>query len=262
VEQDASRIKVLQRIKDCEARGDFNVDVEDDPPTIPIDPNKIDYLRKKWTSKFKTRWAYRLGLRFIKKLVKTKQLVIRDVIGLENLVGVDGGAVITCNHINIMDNFIVMLGLNKHFKRFSKPNQMFKVVREGNYSQTGFLGFCLRNADTLPIDQSGKNWRLNGKTMEAIKVVLAKGKKVLIYPEQSMWWNYKKPRPTKIGAFSTAAKNNVPIIPCFITMSGEENVEYTLHILPIIPPTDKETMQKQNEKLWRETYEKVYGTKC
>jgi 1-acyl-sn-glycerol-3-phosphate acyltransferase len=189
-------------------------------------------------------------------------------VGLENLKNFSGGAVITCNHINIMDNFIVLLGLDRHFKNLKKANKMYKIVREGNYSQTGMIGQCLRYCDTLPVDASGANWRLNAKSMEAVKVLLSRGKKVLIYPEQSMWWNYKKPRPQKIGAFAAAAKSAVPIIPCFITMKETDKIgadgfavmEYTLHILPLIAPAEKEIMRAENEKLWAEVYERVY--KC
>ena len=41
---------------------------------------------------------------------------------------------------------------------------------------------------------------------------------ILIYPEQEMWFNYKKPRPPKPGAYYYAAKNNVQIISCFVEM--------------------------------------------
>ena len=35
---------------------------------------------------------------------------------------------------------------------------------------------------------------------------------ILIYPEEEMWFNYRKPRPPKPGAYHYAAKYNVPII--------------------------------------------------
>ena len=38
------------------------------------------------------------------------------------------------------------------------------------------------------------------------------GEKVLVYPEQSMWWNYRKPRPLKSGAFKFAI-SSIVILP-------------------------------------------------
>ena len=45
---------------------------------------------------------------------------------------------------------------------------------------------------------------------------------MLVYPEQSMWWNYRKPKPLKKGAYTFAAKNHVPVLPCFITMEDSD----------------------------------------
>lgn len=46
IEKAADRLKVLERIKEYEEKGWFNKDVEDDPPTIPLTPDKCDYLNK------------------------------------------------------------------------------------------------------------------------------------------------------------------------------------------------------------------------
>ena len=53
-----------------------------------------------------------------------------------------------------------------------------------------------------------------------------------------MWWNYRKPKPLKPGAFDMALKNHVPVVPCFITMADSDLVgadgfpvqEYTPHL--------------------------------
>lgn len=62
---------------------------------------------------------------------------------------------------------------------------------------------------------------------------------VLIYPEQEMWFNYRKPRPCKSGAYVFAARNKVPIISCFVEIREKEKLEngqfhqtqYILHVL-------------------------------
>ena len=97
-----------------------------------------------------------------------------------------------------------------------------------------------------------------------------------MYPEQSMWREYKKPRPLKPGAFHYAAKYHRPIVPLFITIEDKpERVDaegrvnfgnYTIHILPPIYPRkeldEHDNMQylmNANFEAWRRCYERTYG---
>ena len=85
--------------------------------------------------------------------------------------------------------------------------------------------------------------------------------------------NYRKPKPLKEGAFYFAAKNNLPVVPCFITMEdsdvmGEDGFPvqaYTIHIgEPILPDSAKSVrvntrdMLNRNYELWKEIYEETY----
>ena len=89
-----------------------------------------------------------------------------------------------------------------------------------------------------------------------------------------MWWNYRKPKPLKKGAFSMAATNGVPVVPCFITMRDTDKLdengfkvqEYTIHIgKPIYPDENKSIAQNisymmaENAAEWQQTYERFYG---
>ena len=109
--------------------------------------------------------------------------------------------------------------------------------------------------------------------VRATNTILQRGDVILIYPEQSLWWNYKKPKPLKPGAFKIAAQNNVPVVPIFITMedsqiTGEDGFkiqQYTMHIEePIYPEKGlnvKENTQKMKEKnyeVWKKVYEDFY----
>ena len=129
----------------------------------------------------------------------------------------------------------------------------------------------MRNCRSLPLSSNPVVLR---ELFSAIKTILKKGNLILIYPEQSMWWNYRKPKPLKIGAFRFAAENNVPILPTFITMrdtkkrdgDGLKVQAYALHILaPIYPDPELsvaqnvEMMKAKNEQAWKECYEKTYG---
>lgn len=98
-----------------------------------------------------------------------------------------------------------------------------KYLLNPNYINAGVLLFNMKK-----IKQSGLS----------MDTALQKGNFVLIYPEQSMWWNYRKPKPLKKGAYTFAARNNVPVLPCFITVEDSDILgndgfyvqEYTIHI--------------------------------
>ena len=149
---------------------------------------------------------------------------------------------------------------------------LWKVIREGNYTSfPGFYGFLFRNCNTLPL---ATNFQTMKKFMRSVDVLLAKKQKILVYAEQGMWWNYRKPRPMTNGAFKFAVSNNVPVLPIFITMNDSEFTgpdgfpvqEYTVHILPSIM-ADKNLSSKENVEylknknfdMWKEVYENTYN---
>ena len=176
---------------------------------------------------------------------------------------------ITCNHFNPYDSFAI----EKVFREagMDKNKKLYKVIREGNYTNfPGLYGFFFRNCDTLPLSSSKRTMI---KFMEAVDTILERKDFILIYPEQSMWWNYRKPKPLKPGAFKLATRNNVPIIPIFITMEdstiiGEDGFpiqEYTINIeQPIYPDKnlgEKENtniMRDKNFEVWKKIYEDFY----
>lgn len=264
-----SREEVYERIRDLEKNGIFDLDVEQDPPTIPLTPENVDYLREKGLNRIKNVLANRMGEKYLKDLIKNKKLIIKDIKGLENLENVKTGAMITCNHFNPND----FLTIEQVFRKTNqiKTKKLYKVIREGNYTNfPGFPGFLFRNGDTLPLST---NTSTMIEFMKAVDTILQRGDFILIYPEQSMWWNYRKPKPLKIGAYKLAAKNNVPVIPIFITMEDSEVKgddgypvqEYTVNIAKPIYPDENlsikentEKMREENAKVWKEIYEDFY----
>ena len=250
------RQEILKKIEQLEKEGKFDVDVEDDPPTIVLTPENIDYLRKKMTSKLKRVFANEVGERFLDNLLKNNKLIIKDVKGMENLNKVSTGAIVTCNHFNPFDCFTI----EKIFRMSGKieEKRLYKVIREGNYTNfPGLYGFFFRNCDTLPLSS---NKRTMVEFMKAVDTLLQKGDFILIYPEQSMWWNYRKPKPLKHGAFKMAVRNNVPVIPIFPIQ------EYTVNIAEPIYPDENlstrenmEIMLNKNFEVWKQIYEDFYG---
>lgn len=271
IKQAEDRLEVLKKIKEKELLGNFNDDVENDPPTIELKPNKIDYLRRKPINAIKNKIANFIMKRGIKGFKKNNQLIIKEVIGADKLNSVKNGAIITSNHFNPFDNFAVEEAFNSSKK---KHKRLWKVIREANHTNPPVFGFFFKNCNHLPLSSNAETMK---KFMKAIKTILEDKKQtVLIYPEQSMWWNYRKPRPLKPGAFKFAVNSNVPVVPMFVTMQDSKIIggdgfpvqEYTVHVFdPIYPDpnldkkTNIENMKNQNYKLWCDTYEKVYGKK-
>ena len=105
MEKSPERLKILEKIAELEREEKWDIDVEDDPVTKTLMPNQIDYLNKKLTSKIANFFANKAGTAFYEKLIKNKQFIIKEVKGIENFLAVQGGAIITCNHFNVCDNY-------------------------------------------------------------------------------------------------------------------------------------------------------------
>ena len=270
VEKDKSRLLVLERIDEYERKRWFNKDVEDDPPTIPLTPDKVDYLNEKFINRILTRIVNVKAKKFIADLIKNKQMIIKGIEGIENFAKLENqGAILTCNHFNAFDNFAVHHAVLPYLKK--EHRELYKVIREGNFTNfPGLYGLFFRHCNTLPLS---RNFSTMKKFVSSLDVLLKRGEKVLIYAEQGMWWNYRKPRPLTKGAFKFAYDSMVPVVPIFITMEDSDIIggdgfpiqEYTLHFFPAIYPdpskSEKENiefMKNKNFDLWKECYEKTY----
>ena len=264
----ADRREIVEKIAEYEREGKFDVDVENDPPAPELLPEKVDYLCKKLSSKIKKKIANSMADRYFLNLIKKGVLIIDGVTGEEHLSVLEKGAVVTCNHFSPMDNYIVF-----HCIRKALPYKyLYKVIREGNYTNfPGLYGFFFRHCNTLPLS-SNKRTMIN--FMSATDTLLKKGESILIYPEQAMWWNYRKPRPYKIGAFRIAYKAGAPVLPTFITMQDSDIIgpdgaplqRHTFHIMPPIYPeaglSVKDGAQKMLDAAFaavKAKYEEVYG---
>lgn len=268
IAKDPYRVKIYEKIARFEREGRFDEDVEDDPPTIPLLPDEIEYLHKSFPDRCRRAAAFAGAHLYFRTQQLKRQVVLKPTEGLEHLKGVRGGAVITCNHFHPLDSFIMQLVFDHSHHR----GRLYRVIREGNYTSfPGFYGFLMRHCNSLPLSA---NMNTMKKFLKATEEALGEGNCILIYAEQSMWWNYRKPKPMKTGAFDMAVKNQVPVIPCFITMADSKYIgadgfpvqEYTPHLgAPIYPdaalsrPAAREKLRAQAEAFSRETYERVYG---
>jgi 1-acyl-sn-glycerol-3-phosphate acyltransferase len=230
-------------------------------------PDMVDYTNKKLINKIKNKIANRAATRFFENMIKNKQLIIKEIRGIENFNAVNGGKIVTCNHFSVGDNYAVWKALRPHMG----GKMLYKVIREGNYTNPPKpFGLFMRHCNTLPLSSRMPTMK---KFMKAVQVLLERGENILIYPEQSMWWNYRKPKPMQDGAFSIAVQNKVPVLPVFITMEDSDVPDgegffvqaYTVHILPAIYPDPalsrqeaKNQMKEKNYEAWVKTYEDFY----
>ena len=263
------RSEVYEKIKELEEDGKFDVDVENDPPYTPLHVGDVDYKQRKLRHKIEARLYTFYSFRYFNHQIKTGNIIIDEYKGIENLKKVKGGAIVTSNHFNPFDS----IPIHKAVKKYHHKGRLFKIIKEGNYTFPGLYGKFMRYCNTLPL---ANDFDVMREMISSVEYWLDKGHMILIYPEQSMWWNYRKPKPTKPGAFRFAAKFDYPILPTFITMretdkynkDGDNILAYTLHILkPIYPRNDlnfKENiayLQECHDKAWKEVYEATYNTK-
>ena len=260
-----------QRINLLESEGMFDVDVLDDPPTYQLMPNEIDYEQKKLTTKIKSSFANWLSQIGINRFINNGMFSIKEIKGIENWQNLKTSAILTCNHFGATDSFIM-----QKVMKACKKKKLFRVVREGNYTNPSVLKFFLRNCGVLPLSS---NMQTMKNFLRAVDNILKRGDDILVYPEESMWPDYRKPKPLKDGAFRFAIKNNVPVLPIFITMEDVEFYDkktktsrpmlaHTAHILEPIYSNPElsmaeniEYLKNKNYDMWVKVYEDFYGKK-
>lgn len=191
------------------------------------------------------------------------------IVGLEKLDNIKGGAIITSNHFNPLDSIFPRQVIRKKFHRFP-----WIVSQETNLAMTGFNGYFMNHLPILPLKNS-PNYIIKKFTPQ-LKKLIKQGEFVLIYPEEELWFNYRKPRPSKRGTFLFASQANAPVIPCFVEMQDtgkKDNAQfnklaYTVHVLdPIYPDptkshkTNSRNMAEQDYAQKCQAYEQAYGKK-
>ncbi len=263
------RARVIENIRAALSEGDTFRKVELFDPIITDEEVRriilpFDLLRKKPINKIKAYLARKLAEAFTKKVNSDTELV-----GVENALKIEGGAFITANHYNPTDSTPIRMLACECGKR--KLHDI--VVQQSNIFMTGLFGFLMKNANTLPV--SGLAEYTVNKLTPALSELLAREHFILVYPEQEMWYNYKKPRALRDGVYHWAAKFGVPIIPTFTEMRnldgecGEDGflpIKHILHIMPPIypdpslsPRENRIAMWKKDNELKRAKYEEVYG---
>jgi len=259
--------KVVANIEHDALTGNLNAKVEvNDPQFTKVQQQAVlqRYLRRDGSLTYRfnnhvSRQVAALATRYFNRRTRFE--------GLDNLREVTGGAIITSNHFNPLDNTVV----RRMVQRTSKK-RLYIVSRDTNLEMGGVIGYLMNYYDTIPIsDDKEYAGRIFPKYVQQ---ALDQQQYVLIYPEQEMWFNYRKPRPVKRGAYYYAAKFQVPIISCFVEIQDLPHVDnaefdqvsYVMHVLkPIFPDPEKSVRDNSRHMMAvdyqqkKTAYEQAYG---
>lgn len=263
------RRQVINNIKKNVAKKQFDAKAElHDPVLNNKETNKI--VSKYW--QYTKTISYRLFNPLVRVVFNIASQILTgrcSIDGIENLPD-SPTAFITGNHYNQFD--VLLIGK----LALKKRQRLFIVVEASNLAMPHLIGWAVRNFDSLPIDHDFHY--LSRIFPKKLARVLSKPGWILIYPEEELWFNYRKPRPLKKGAYYYAAKFNQPIISTFTEIQATSKRELfqrdfyktkkILHILPTIYPNPdlkiRENMQRMAEIDYRQkkaAYEKYYQRK-
>lgn len=263
------RRQVINNIKKNVAKKQFDAKAElHDPVLNNKETNKI--VSKYW--QYTKTISYRLFNPLVRVVFNIASQILTgrcSIDGIENLPD-SPTAFITGNHYNQFD--VLLIGK----LALKKRQRLFIVVEASNLAMPHLIGWAVRNFDSLPIDHDFHY--LSRIFPKKLAQVLSKPGWILIYPEEELWFNYRKPRPLKKGAYYYAAKFNQPIISTFTEIQATSKRELFQrdfyktkkipHILPTIYPNPdlkiRENMQRMAEIDYRQkkaAYEKYYQRK-
>lgn len=258
----------VENIRRAALEGRFNDKTEPFDPQISPQALKADILGyvsrlDSPVQKLKTAVARAVVRSWVRKWSEP----VNEITGIRNLLTVQGPAFLTSNHFNPFDN-----GVHRTLSRLTWRDRLVAISQGTNFVMPGLNGFVLRNIDVIPLIQDPSY--MNGAFRTLMQRNLDRNRFILIYPEQEMWFNYRKPRPGKRGAFLFAAEYGVPVVPTFVEMvdlpevvaPGFHDVKLILHVLPPIFP-DPERSARENSFIMCQAdydakvrcYEQCYG---
>jgi 1-acyl-sn-glycerol-3-phosphate acyltransferase len=262
---------VVENIRKHVREGEFNKKAELDDPVLSDE--EADKAIEKYNKRHANKIGFFLDSRPAVGIINLGWALIRkrtSFDGLEKIEALkDKGAIITCNHFNPLDSLFARAVLKK--TRHKVPHI---VSQETNLAMGGFNGYLMRRIHMVPL-MKRPNYIL--KTfIPRVKELIEAGEFVQIYPEEELWFNYRKPRPCKRGTYLFAAQANAPVVPIFVEMIDTDKddnaqfkeLKYVVHILDIIyPDPDKSDRQnsidmaKQDYEERVACYERVYKKK-
>lgn len=265
-----NRSAVIENIKKFAESGEFHNKVEiNDPLLSPEESRHITdtYLECRKHLSFKIKTALGVAMAQVATKIINKNT---EIVGLEKIPNDLCGVLITSNHFGPLENTVI-----RHLTNTLGRRKLGIISQTSNFAMSGIIGFLMNYAGTIPLSAEPR-YLARGFLSVLKEKLVDKGEAVLLYPEQEMWFNYRKPRPPKGGAYFFSAKLNVPILSCFVEITDIDEddteefkkVKYTLHVLDVLYPDSEksvkentETMSERDYALKKQCYERVYGKK-
>lgn len=253
-----NREQVIHNIENAVKNGNWNAKVEVGDPVLSLNESK-DLVNNFWQEQktIKGKINDRIGHLFFNSL--THFLTSSTTFtGLENLANLpQGGAIITANHFNQIDSLPIKHLANK------THHSLTIAIEDTNLKLPGILCYLMNYVGTIPLIQVPSY--VGTEFPRHLHDALERNSWVLIFPEQEMWWNYRKPRELKRGAYYFAAKQNVPVISTFIEIQSTAKIEknhpnfyqtkYVVHVLPPIFPDVKLTANENSKLMMKRDYQ-------
>lgn len=251
-----NRLEVIKNIKEAAECKDFYAKVEIDDPVLTTEQSDEiikNYLKSRVTPGYKIKSFFARMLANILTFALNRKT---EIVGIEKLSEIKGGAIITSNHFSPIENTAI-----RHLVKKLDKRRINIVCQVTNLAMTGAVGFLMNYGDTVPISD---NFRYMQKDFtNVLAELIEKDEYVLIYPEKEMWFNYRKPRDFKRGAYYYAARLNVSVISCFVEMQdlperdkGDFNkVKYTVHVLDVMYPDSNKTVKENSVEMCRRDYQ-------
>lgn len=225
-------------------------------------PDDFQWVKKSWFNELISCILGKIWTSFAWLYCYCSRIEIRNRQLLEKVVGT--GYVIYANHTQPFGDVVtpfVINGCKRRVHSIAHPSNLALPV----------IGQFLPLFGVLPTPQTKPQYT---RFLRAIKERLAQKGVIFIYPEQEMWFNYRRPRQPKRGAYLYAAQLQAPIISCFTEMIDRPELEsedfyrqrYRLHILEVIYPDEhlsvlenSRAMCQKDFELKKAAYERIYG---
>ncbi len=184
----------------------------------PQESPQSGYRYPRWAQRWPITWI-REGIYYLLSWPATMIMAHPTVVGRENLRGVHGPLLISCNHITYIDVGFALLALPPRLRRkltvgmwgemlweMWRPPQNWNWFTRLSYKVGYYLVVALFNVFPLP-QQSGvsESFAYAGESVD-------RGYSVLVYPEGRRTPD-GKPSPFRSGMGMLAAKLNVPVLP-------------------------------------------------
>jgi long-chain acyl-CoA synthetase len=184
----------------------------------PQRAQKSGYQYPRWTQRWPVRWI-RNFVYYLLSLPATLIMAHPKTVGRENLTGVDGPVLITCNHVTYVDVGFVLIAMPPRIRHrlavgmlgerlwgMWRPQASMNVIARW-WQQAGYyLVVALFNVFPLP-QQSGvrESFAFAGESVD-------RGYSVVVFPEGRRTQD-GKPSPFRLGVGMLAQRLDIPVVP-------------------------------------------------